>query len=88
MGSNTQKKLLSILIILLSIAITYVVFGSLFQYIIQTWEIDPFYQHGPWVAGVSFLLYARFLYRVPKAELLILDRGRMSVACILFIAAA
>jgi len=50
------------IVVLLSLALSYVLFGSLFFHLIETWRIDPFYLHGPWVALAALFLYLRFLY--------------------------
>lgn len=57
-------------VILLSIALSYVLFGSLFFHLIETWRIDPFYLHGPWVALAALFLYLRFLWFHRDQELL------------------
>ena len=53
-------------VVLLLGAITFVLFQSFFQYLWQTWQIDPFYRHGVWVAAVSVAFYLWQIYEVRK----------------------
>jgi len=88
MNSNIQKAMLSGLVVILGVAITYVVFASLFIYLYQTWTIDPFYAHGPWVVGVALLLYLRFLGLHKHVLLTTIDRKRLYIGISLFVIAA
>lgn len=50
-----------IVIALLAGTLTYVLFGSFFQYLWFTWKIDLFYLQGPYIGILSILLYGRFI---------------------------
>ncbi len=62
------KSTLGALTFLLVATITYVVFGSFFLYLIQTWKIDPFYRHGPYVFLTAVGLYGYFWVRVLRSK--------------------
>lgn len=83
--SATQKAMLSGIVVLLSIALSYVLFGSLFFHLIDTWTIDPFYLHGPWIGVASLFLYLRFLWCHRGQELLRLRTIDIIPAIVLFL---
>ncbi len=82
--SDTQKAMLSGIVVLLGITLSYVLFGSLFFHLIDTWKIDPFYLHGPWIAMASFFLYLRFLWLHREIQLLRLGTKDI-ISAILFL---
>ncbi|MEK7790489.1 MAG: exosortase/archaeosortase family protein [Deltaproteobacteria bacterium] len=76
--------MISGIVVFLSIALSYVLFGSLFFHLIDTWKIDPFYLHGPWIAVASLFLYLRFLWLHRESQLLRL-RTKDIVSAIVFL---
>lgn len=76
--------MLSGIVVLLSIALSYVLFGSLFFHLIDTWKIDPFYLHGPWIGMAALFLYLRFLWRYHEKELLQLRTKDIISAILMF----
>jgi exosortase len=77
MVSAFQKWVLSLLIIGLALSITYVVYGTFFQHLWYTWQVDPFYKHGLWILVLSAGLYIKFLYdRQDKAILALSSLGQ------------
>lgn len=79
-----RKTMLSGVVVLLSIALSYVLFGALFFHLIDTWGRDPFYLHGPWVALTALFLYLRFLWLHRQRELLPLQARDLFSAIVMF----
>lgn len=66
MDNRFLRRLILGFILALSLAITYVVFGSLILTLWDSWKNDPFYQHGIFVAGLSVLLVILSVAKNPK----------------------
>lgn len=71
---NTQNSMAAGVIGILGSALTYILFGSFFQYLWFTWKVDPFYLHGLWIGILSLLLYGFFIWKIRHGPLLLLEK--------------